>query len=93
MSYGDTLMLTTTQTGDNMRSIKTESINPSLKLVAFHDKEWDQFKIVAVLDGKQLGDDYYSAFEDDKESILGTLSAEADFFRSNPSYEFIKARS
>lgn len=73
-----------------MRSLRTVQINPQLKLVAFHDKEWNQYKIIAILKGRTLPDNYYSAFEDDKESILGTLNAEVDFFSKHPNYKFKK---
>ena len=75
-----------------MRKIKEVKINDELTLKAFEDKEWNEFKILAFVNGEQIkeNDDdaskAYSSFEDDKESILGTLEAEVKFFKANPDY-------
>ena len=75
-----------------MRKIKEVKVNNELTLKAFEDKEWNEFKILAFVNGEQIkeNDDdaskAYSSFEDDKESILGTLEAEVKFFKANPDY-------
>ena len=75
-----------------MRKIKEVKINDELTLKAFEDKEWNEFKILAFVNGEQIkeNDDdaskAFSCFEDDKEAILGTLEAEVKFFKANPEY-------
>ena len=83
-----------------MKTIKKVQINKELSLKVVEDKEWNEFRIIAVVNGKQIRindeDDTsmsygkepssYGYFTDDKEDALNTLESEVRFFQKNPNY-------
>jgi len=48
--------------------------------------EYEEFEIRAFYFGRYISDDVYSSYEDDLESAMGTMIAEADWHEANPDY-------
>ena len=46
----------------------------------------EEFEIRAFYFGNYVSDDVYSSYEDDLESAIGTMIAEADWHEANPDY-------
>jgi len=58
-----------------------EDSDLELRVVKNEDEE---FEIRAFYFGRYISEDIYSAYEDDLESAMGTMVAEADWHEANP---------
>ena len=83
-----------------MKKIKEVKINDELTLKVVEDTEWNEFRIMAFVNGKQIRINEeldtsmtygkhatsYCYFTDDKQDALDTLKEEVKFFKAKPDY-------